>query len=100
MWTKRGGSQSIHPYVSIQRVFYAGVPEAADEDEDADSDEATDEWVTGYRLRHQLTSFSSYTEDETLIFNAIMKLQRNFRAVVDAAATKTDRFLLLIKKVS
>jgi hypothetical protein len=28
-----------------------------------------------------------------------MKLQRNFRAVVDAAATKADCFLLLIKKV-
>jgi hypothetical protein len=26
--------QSIHPFISIQRVFYAGVPEALLEDED------------------------------------------------------------------
>ena len=42
--------------------------------------------------------FFSFSEEEKHVFNEIMKLQRNFRRLVDAAATKTDRFLLLIKK--
>jgi hypothetical protein len=37
-------SQSIHPYINIQRVFYAGVPEARDEDDSA-TDEAAEEYV-------------------------------------------------------
>jgi hypothetical protein len=31
--------QSIHPYLDLSRVFYAGVPDAAQEEELADADE-------------------------------------------------------------
>jgi hypothetical protein len=31
--------QSIHPFLDISRVFYAGVPDAAQEDEQVDTDE-------------------------------------------------------------
>ncbi len=46
------------------------------------------------------SQFHSYSEDEASVFNDIMKLQRNFRPFVEAAATNTGFFQLLIRKVS
>jgi len=89
-------SQSIHPYISIRRIFRAGVSKARVGDE-ADPDAYV---VVVYRLGNLLTDLDSYSEDEICIFNAIMKLQPNFRPIVEAAGTNTDFFLLLIKKVS
>lgn len=40
-----------------------------------------------------------YSTDELDAFEAIMKLERGFREVVDACASDTDAFLALIKEV-
>lgn len=56
-------------------------------------------WLYSHWLQTMNKAYS-YSKDEVYFFNAIMKLQSDFRAVVSVAATKRDRFRSFIKKVS
>ncbi len=47
----------------------------------------------------QPTCHNRYTDEEIKTFETIMKLERGFKKVVDACATDTDTFLLLIAQV-
>lgn len=44
--------------------------------------------------------YARYTDEEIKTFEAIMKLERGFKGVVNACAVDTDTFLLLIGQVS
>jgi hypothetical protein len=85
--------QSIHLYANIRKIFFAGVFEVAN---GADAD-AYIAWSL-VKDRNLLTAFYSNSE-EIRIFNAIMELRSNFRTVVGATRSKTDQFLLFVKKV-
>ena len=44
--------------------------------------------------------YARYTDEEIKTFEAIMKLERGFKSLVNACAADTDAFILLIGQVS
>ena len=91
---------SINPFLDLTRVFYAGLPGAAPEDQD-NGEQEDKEYVTCSSF--ELVDFlpiSSYTEEEVKAFNTITKLERGFNAILSACTDDVRHLLALITKVS
>ena len=90
---------SINPFLDLTRVFYAGLSRVASDQDDVEQED--DEYITSsLELVDFIIRVSSYTEEEVKAFDAIMKLERGFNAILSACADDVRHLSSLITKVS
>ncbi|KAF8910911.1 hypothetical protein CPB84DRAFT_1958086 [Gymnopilus junonius] len=83
-------AQTIHPFMAIERMFYAGVPDTAKLEEEEEEEEPEKAEADN----------QEYTEDEVRAFKSIMKLERGFSLIVDVCSTDAGSFLGLIHLIT